>query len=119
MNTKLRIIVGPTAMYVERAGIKSEEQELTNAHTPADVRAAGQELWETIRPFVSWKVWIRHRVRMARQRRLTSLIQGLYQSSFYPGPRPDLIATVPWKHAKLGEWFSVPHGVAARLQRTG
>jgi len=112
-----RIIVGPDAMLVERHGIRSESRAIGEHDGPEQVRAYGRELWEAIRPFVSWAVWTRHRLRMAMQRRWTRCIIEATPGPFYPGPRPDLIAIKPWKEAAHGEWQSVPHGVAARLLR--
>lgn len=34
---------------------------------------------------------------------------------FYPGPRPEHIATKPWNIAKHGEWNVVPRAVARKL----
>jgi hypothetical protein len=112
---KLRIVVGPCAMYVERHGVRSETRALGDTDTPAGVRAIAADLWRTIRAPVAWAVWLRHRLTMAHQRRLAARIAAARPDLCHPGPRPDLIAERPWKDARRGEWASLPHGVAARL----
>lgn len=112
-----RIIVGPHSMYVECHGVKSDEAALTETDFPKDVLANARDLWETIRPFVSWAVWVKHRLRMAAQRRMTALVQAQWSGPYHRGPRPDLIAQAPWKEAKHGQWTSLPHGVVHRLMR--
>lgn len=111
----LRIIFGPEAMFVERHGIRSETRPLTAKDGPAEVRAIARDLWETIRPFVSWAVWTRHRLLMAWQRRIAARIAADWPGPFHPGPRPDLIAQKLWNAAAYREWTLVHPGVAARL----
>jgi hypothetical protein len=117
MTTKLRIICGPEAMRVERHGFVSREVRIGAEETTTDLRRIGRELWNEIRPFVSWTVWVRHRIRMAAQRRLSGLIAATGPDMCHIGPRPDLIASKPWAQAKAGEWTSLHPGVVARLVR--
>lgn len=63
-----RIIVGPTAMFVERNGVRSAQIELTEKDTAAEVREKAKALYETIRKIVPFRLWARHRVVMAAQR---------------------------------------------------
>lgn len=112
-----RIVAGPTDMYVECKGVKTDVIKIDETNDPASLRELGEELWETIRPFVSWCVWVTHRLKMAQQRKLVSIVKQEWEGPYYPGPRPDLIAQKPWKSAVHGEWTSLPHGVVSRLLR--
>ena len=114
LHTRLRIIVGPEAVCVERHGVRSETIHLAENDGPEDVRKKGRELWATIRPLVSYKVWLRHRQRMAVQRLLASFVPVEW---CHRGPRPDLLACKPWSVARHGEWTVLPHGVVARAVR--
>ncbi len=113
----LKIIVGPTAMYVERHGVRSETRAIGKTHGPEEVRAIATELWETIRPLLSWAVWVRHRLRMALIRKTVAIVSNKMSGPYFVGPGPDLIATKPWKEARQGDWTSLPHGVVSRLTR--
>lgn len=116
--SRLRIIVGPEAMLVERGGVKSSEAQLTDKDTPETVREIANRLWESIRREVSYRAWVGHRIAMAFQRAFTRVaIAHFGDVTFYAGPRDDLIAIKPWHDAVYREWASVPHGVAARLLR--
>lgn len=115
---KLRIRLGPTQMHVERHGVVSRTVEIGANDDIARCRAIGLEvLWPEIRPVVSFVVWVRHRLRMAAQRREASMVRAAGGENWHQGPRPDLISVVPWPQAKYGQWLSVQHGVAARLIR--
>jgi len=116
--SRLRIVVGPEAMFVERDGVRSEKVPLTATDGPKDVREKAAHLWQTIRRIVSFRIWARHRVNMAFQRSLAALLTAMNFALWFPSPRPDLIAVKPWKSAAFGEWTSVPHGVAARVLRS-
>lgn len=116
--TKLRIHLGPTQMHVERNGVVSRTVEIGAEHGPAECRAIGRDvLWPEIRPAVSFIAWVRHRLRMAAQRRAASMARAALGETWHQGPRPDLISIVPWSQAKYGQWLSVQHGVSARLIR--
>ena len=119
MGPTYRIIVGPTAMYVERHGIRSETIPLGEEDDPAAERAKGAALYATIKRLVEFYVWLRHRAVMAAQRRFAAHVAGIRAGRWFPGPRPDLISTKPWRDTRCREWTSVPHGVAARLLRSG
>jgi hypothetical protein len=117
MTTKLRIICGPEAMFIERHGVRSREVRIGMPETPADLRSIGRELWAEISPFVIWSVWLRHRLRMAKQRKYAAFIAMVDPEMRHPGPRPWHIARKPWAKAKHGEWTILPPGVVARLVR--
>lgn len=112
-----RIIVGPHAMRVTRHDMRSRVVSIGAEHGPAEVRAIGADLWAEIRPAVSWRSWLRHRLRMAWQRARTADARTVCTGPHHPGPRPDLIATKPWREARKGEWASLSPGVVARLLR--
>ena len=67
--TALRIIAGPEAMLVERAGVRSRTVPLTDADDGAAVRGKAAALWAEIRALVAWRIWLRHRMVTAAQRR--------------------------------------------------
>jgi hypothetical protein len=96
-------------MFVILAGEKSDERAI---YGPIQDIAA--ELLATLRPIVSHKKWLTHRLTMAAIRRLAAHVGDDYP---HFGPRPDLISKVPWGHAKWGDWLLLPHGVAARVVR--
>jgi hypothetical protein len=112
-----KAIVGPTTMYVECHGVRSEKCAITETDGPAEVRQYAKALWETIRPLVSWLVWVTHRSRMARQRRFAAMVKSDWPGPYFPGPNPRLIAQKPWSQAISGEWKRLPPGVVARLLR--
>lgn len=120
---KKKIIVGPTEMKIVWRGYSSETVSLTEADSPSDVLLKGADLWETIRPFISFERWKIHRLIMSIQRKQAALVYERlktlpsFSGTIHRGPRPDLIAVKPWKQAHLGEWLSVPNGVAARVIR--
>lgn len=113
----LRVIVGPESMRVERHGISSDTVPLTAQDGAAEVRAKVAILWESIRHFVSWTVWVRHRLAMWQIRALEARVRTVWPAPYHPGPRPDLIATQPWPVALKGQLTSLPHGVVSRLLR--
>ena len=115
----LRIIVGPESMRVERHGISSDTVPLTAQDGQAEVRAKAATLWGTIRPYVSWRVWLRHRLTMWQVRAQEAHVRAMWPGPYYPGPRPDLIATRPWATAVSSQWTILPHGVVSRLLRQG
>lgn len=117
MTKRKRIIVGPTEMYVAYGRYRSEVRQLTEVDGPDDVRRIGRELWETIRPIVSWAVWVLHRSTMAMQRKIAGRVMACRPDMHHPGPRPDHIAERPWKKARYGEWTILPPGVVARIIR--
>lgn len=112
----LRIIVGPTAMYVERHGIRSAVAPIGAEHGAADVRSIAQDLWQSIRRPVSWRVWLYHRLTMSRQRHAVAIVRRQWPADrYHPGPRPDLVAILPWKEVRWGHWASLPPGIVHRL----
>ena len=118
MAAHLRIIVGPTDMRVESHGFSSRVVALSAQDDTPEIHGYARDLWAEIRHFVSWAVWLRHRLTMAALRRMVTFVQDNLPGPYYPGPRPDLIAVKPWKQAAYGEWTSLPHGVVARLLRS-
>lgn len=115
--TAIRIIVGPTEMYVERGGMRSATAHLDDKDGPADVRDKARALYDTIKRLVAFLVWSHHRLNMAAQRTMAARILEHNPGPWHRGPRTDLIATKPWVSARAGDWMSAPHGVASRLVR--
>lgn len=115
--TTLRIIVGPTEMYVERGGMRSAPAHLDDKDGPAEVREKARALYDTIKRLVAFLVWYEHRMVMAAQRTIAARILVWHSGPWHRGPRPDLIATKPWVKAQHGDWVSVPHGAASLLVR--
>lgn len=113
-----RIIAGPTDVIVERHGVRSASVAIDDNDGAADIRRIGAELWEDIRPLVSWAVWKRHRLTMAAQRRIAAMFESDWPGPYFAGPRPDLVAQRPWEDASFGEWRSLPNGVVSHLLRS-
>lgn len=115
--TRYRIIVGPTSVRVERNGIVSETAPLDETHGPAEVREIAEGLYRSIKRLVAYVGWVRHRLMMWGYRSIAALIRAEMGDEWHPGPRPDLVSVVPWKHAKYREWIWAPHAVAGMLLR--
>lgn len=117
MKQRKRIVVGPDALFVERGGCRSQVVGLTNSDTPAHVLHKATTAYEGMKRLVAFRLWHRHIITMAAQRRQADLIRAQHRGPLHAGPRPDLVATNEWRSAKAGEWDILPHGVVNRLLR--
>lgn len=112
-----RILVSPELICVERNGARSALASLTAQDGQAEVRAKAAELYETIKRAVAYVCWVRHRIAMVAMRALADRVLAAHPGPWFPGQRPDLIATKPWRQARIGEWVMLPRGVARRILR--
>lgn len=115
----LRIVVGPTEIFIERHGKRSATHPLTEKDGPSEVREIAKKLWEDIRRECSFRVWIIHRLRMAIQRQDAAWFELVHPDLTHAGPKPWIIATRPWNTAACGEWTHMAPGVVSRLVRGG
>lgn len=114
---RYKIIAGPVSCCVERNGVRSEFATLSASDGLEDVRRIAAGLYEAIFRIVAFKAWARHRMAMARARRCASFAVATMGKEWYAGPRPDLVATAPWKSAVKGQILSLSPAAAAMLVR--
>jgi hypothetical protein len=105
-------------MLIERNGIQSRKLMLDHSSSPTVVKSLAKHLENEIRRPCAFNAWVRHRSRMAAQRKLTAMVQQQMPGPYYPGPLPEHIAVRPWREAKYGDWALLPRAIVARLLRT-
>ena len=119
MKSRYKIIASPTQMHIERFGYKSDPIDIADEPVDYHSQKAKDFYYAHMHAACVQYIRLRRDVNAIQWGLLKNQIKEVvaeHPNLYFDGP-DWIVSTVPWKHAKFGEWFIVSKKIRWLLKK--